>query len=490
MDQREPFQKEMTKGYGCNGDSLFIGIGLLNGQAVQDAKVCIPLSTLNRHGLIAGATGTGKTKTIQRIAEQLSEKGISVLLMDVKGDLSGLAYPGTKTPKIDERQHTIGEAWSPDSYPVELLSISSEPGSPLRVTLDELGPLLFSRMLELNESQEGLISLLYKCAQDQKISLIDLDDFRNFASSLSRLKPQELLQYGTISTSSLGVILRQLLQLDQQGGANLFGEPSFNIVDLLKKDAGQRGVINILRVLDIQDKPKLFSCMMLCLLTELFNTLPEVGDLEKPKLVLFIDEAHLLFKSASKALMEKLETIIKLIRSKGVGIFFCTQLPTDIPNAILSQLGAKVQHSLRAFSAKDRKEIKLISQNYPLSEFYNTEELLIQLGIGEALVTVLNEKGNPTPLVHCLLSAPHSRMDILSQAEIEALLKKSSLYPFYATKRVRTSSGQPLSMPQQEEASAALGDFISTASKNPLVRSVVNTIVKSLIRIFTPKQKR
>lgn len=480
----------IQQGYAFKGKSLTLGGALHQGKAIPNALIKIPLSTLNRHGLIAGATGTGKTKTIQRLAELLSEEGISVLLMDVKGDLSGLAMPGISNPKIEERQRALNEAWSAEAYPVELLSISSEPGSPVRVTLDELGPLLFSRMLELNESQEGLISLLYKSAQDKKIALSDLEDFRNFASILSRLKPQELLQYGAISPSSLGVILRQLLQLEQQGGSNLFGAPSFNIIDLLKQDERQRGVINILRVLDIQDKPKLFSCMMLCLLTELFNTLPEVGDVEKPKLVLFIDEAHLLFKSASKALQEKLETIIKLIRSKGVGIFFCTQLPTDIPDAILSQLGAKVQHSLRAFSAKDRKEIKLISQNYPLSEFYNTEELLIQLGIGEALVTVLNEKGNPTPLVHCLLSAPRSRMDILSATEIETLLKKSTLYPFYAAKRVRKAKPESLIAPHQEESAASVGDFLSAASKNPLVRSVVNTVVKSLIRIFTPKPKR
>ncbi len=478
----------LSEGYHFQGESLPLGISLIGEKAQSEAPVSIPLATLNRHGLIAGATGTGKTKTIQRIAEELSDHGISVLLMDIKGDLSGLAKPGTPNEKISERQKIIGTPWSPKGYPVELLSISDEPGVRIRATVDEFGPLLFSKMLELNENQEGIVTLLFKYCKDNNIPLIDLEDFKAALQYISKLNANQLSGYGFLSPASVGVIFRELLKLEEQGGDRLFGAPSFDVRDLLRKAPDGRGMIQILRLCDIQNKPKLFSTFMLCLLDEVYSKFPEVGDKEKPKLVLFIDEAHLIFQSATKTLLNRLETVVKLIRSKGVGVYFCTQVPGDVPDQILSQLGGKFQHALRAFTAKDRKEIKLVSQNYPTTTLYNTEELLTHLGIGEALVTVLNEKGNPTPLAHCMLSAPRSRMDLLTPDEIDEIVRNSLLGAIYNKQIPHEGALQKLKTPQEIPISNSdLEAALTKASKNPLVKSVVNTVVKSLMRLLTGK---
>lgn len=491
----EPFKKEVLEGYGFTGESFLLGEAMLDKHPLTGAPIQIPLATLNRHGLIAGATGTGKTKTIQKIAEELSDHGVNVLAMDIKGDLSGLARPGTENPKILERQAKIGAKWSPQGYPVELLTISNEPGVRLRATVAEFGPLLFSKMLELNENQEGVVTLVFKYCQDKNLPLIDLKDFRAVLQHLLTLDPKELNSYGAISSVSVGVILRELLQLEQQGGDLLFGSPSFEVQDLLKKDSSGRATINILRLCDVQDKPKLFSTFMLCLLTEVYAKFPEIGDKAKPKLVIVIDEAHLLFRSATKTLLNQIETVIKLIRSKGVGIFFCTQLPTDVPQVILSQLGAKFQHALRAFTAKDRKDIKLVSENYPSTKFYKTDEILTELGIGEALITVLNEKGNPTPLVQCLLSAPQSRMDLLTPDEIQDIVQSSPLASFYNRETPHEGAFQRLETAKPAEQaqpiiSPSVGDAFLKASKNPLVKSVVNTVVKGLMALFIGDKKR
>lgn len=480
-------KQELIDGYVFKGDSLFLGGILLDQKPVPKASVNIPLATLNRHGLIAGATGTGKTKTIQRIAEDLSEQGVSVLLMDVKGDLSGLAEPGTLNPKIEQREKTIGEHWEPRGYPVELLSISGEKGIPLRATVSEFGPLLFSKILELNENQEGVVSLLFKFCEDKQIALDTLADFKSALQSISKIPQADLINYGGISTASVGVIARQLLQLEQQGGDRLFGAPSFDVNDLVRTDNKGRGVISILRLGDMQDRPKLFSAFMLCLLTEVYAKFPEIGDQAKPKLLFFVDEAHLLFDSASKALLQKIVSIVKLIRSKGVGIYFCTQSPSDIPEAVLSQLGAKIQHALRAFTAKDRKDIKLVSQNYPDTSNYNTEKLLTELGIGEALITVLNEKGNPTPLVHSLLAAPRSRMDVLSDAEQDAIVANSKLRSYLNTVPQKE---QKLEVPSAVADDPSILTQIDQATKNPIVRSFINKMITVIMRIIFPTGRR
>jgi hypothetical protein len=427
------FVSTIQKGYSFQGDAILLGAAMREGKVFPEAPVKVPLRTLNRHGLISGATGTGKTKTLQMMAEQLSEAGVPTLLMDIKGDLSGIAMPGSESPAITERQEKIGTKWSASAYPVEFLTLSNGPGIRLRATVLEFGPLLFSRMLGLNETQSSLVALVYKFCDDKHLPLLDLKDFKQVLDYITgEAKPKVTAEYGLVPTTSTALILRKLIELEQQGAEQFFGEPSFEMSDLLRVVNGF-GAISVLRLTDMQDRPKLFSSFMLQLLAELYATLPEVGDMEKPKLVLFIDEAHLIFDDAEKALLDEIETIIKLIRSKGVGIYFCTQLPTDVPADVLGQLGMKVQHALRAFTAKDRKAINLVAQNYPETPFYKTEQLLTDLGIGEALVTVLDERGTPTPLAATLLTSPRSRMGPLSPNELQETADRSALAQKYNT---------------------------------------------------------
>ena len=432
MSDVQKFKEAIDAGYATKGDYIVLGGAMLNGEGVPDTLVKAPLKTFNRPGLIAGATGPGKTKTLQVIGEQLSKKGVSVLMMDVKGDLSGIAVAGTTNPKIEERHQKIGVPWTASGSPVELLTLSKESGARLRATVSEFGPVLFSKILELNDTQQGIVSLIFKYCDDNQMPLLDLKDFKKVMNYITNEGKDEVEEnFGKVSTASTSTILRKIIELEQQGAEIFFGERSFDVDDLCRCDENGKGVISILRLTDIQDRPKLFSTFMLSLLAEIYAKFPEEGDSGQPKLVIFIDEAHLVFNEASKALLNQIETIVKLIRSKGVGIFFCTQNPADIPNSVLAQLGMKVQHALRAFTANDRKQIKLTAENYPLSDFYKTEDLLTSLGMGEAIITVLNEKGNPTPLVHTLLQAPCSRMDILSSQEIQQIFSSSFLVKKY-----------------------------------------------------------
>lgn len=428
----EKFNEHFTLGYTFKGDYIDLGKAMLNGQPQPGAPVRIPLKTLNRHGLIAGATGTGKTKTLQIISEQLSEKGIPVLMMDIKGDLSGVAAAAEVNPKIVERHQKLEIPYETAAYPVELLTLSDEPGTRLKSTVSEFGPVLFSKILNLSDTQAGIISIIFKYADDKSLPLLDLKDLRKILQYATEEGKEEIeREYGRISTTSTGSIMRNIVALEQQGANVFFGEPSFEVQDLLRIDEQGRGYLNIIRLTDIQDKPHLFSTFMLSLLAEIYNTFPEQGDTGRPELVIFLDEAHLIFDQASSVLLNQIENMVKLIRSKGVGLFFVTQNPTDVPDAVLSQLGLKVQHALRAFTAKDRKAIKMTAENYPISDFYKTSEILTSLGIGEALVTALNEKGIPTPLAATMLRAPKSRMDVLTNAEINALVNKSKLKEKY-----------------------------------------------------------
>lgn len=432
MSKKESFIDTMTSGYTFKGDSLMLGGAMLDGECQTNTLVRLPLEMFNRHGLITGATGTGKSKTLQIIAENLSSKSVPVLLMDVKGDLSGIAVPSDGHPKIDERHDKIGEPFFASDSPVEFLSLSNEKGARLRATVTEFGPVLFSKILGLNDTQGGIVAVIFKYCDDNDIPLVDLKDFKKVIQYITGEGKKEIeAEYGRVSTASVGAIMRRIVELEQQDAEVFFGEPSFDVDDLCRLDENGKGIVSILRLTDIQDKPKLFSTFMLQMLAEIYASFPEEGDLEQPKLVMFIDEAHLIFEEASDALLTQIETIIKLIRSKGVGIFFVTQNPTDIPDDVLSQLGMKIQHALRAFTAKDRKAIKQVVQNYPETEYYDVEELITSLGIGEALVTTLNEKGIPTPLVHCLLRAPQSRMDVLTDDEIDAIIDKSYLIKKY-----------------------------------------------------------
>ena len=382
--------------------------------------------------MIAGATGTGKTKTLQVFAENLSENGVPVLLMDVKGDLSGLAKASPGHKKIDERHEKIGLPFIPKGFPVEILTISEQSGSRLRATVSEFGPTLLSRILNLSEVQSGIVAILFQYCDDNKLGLLDLKDFKKILQFSTQEGKSEIeSKYGRISTASTGSILRKIVALEQQGGDLFFGERSFDVRDLTRISEDGRGIISILRLTDIQDKPQLFSTFMLQLLAEVYQTFPEQGDSDRPELVIFIDEAHLVFENASKILLDQIESMVKLIRSKGIGIYFVTQNPKDIPSDVLSQLGLKIQHALRAFTAKDRKAIKLAAENYPISDFYNTADELTKLGIGEALVSALNEKGKPTPLAKTMLRAPMSRMDILSEDELSEIIRSSKISSKY-----------------------------------------------------------
>ena len=432
MSQKEEFFEYINNGYKTKGDFIALGAAMLGEETVTDALVKIPLKTLNRHGLIAGATGTGKTKTLQVLAENLSEKGVPVLLMDIKGDLSGLAQPSPGHAKIDERHAKIGFPFTAQKFPIEVLTISEQDGTRMRATISEFGPVLLSRILDLTETQSGIVAIIFKYCDDNKFALLDIKDFKKVLQYVTNEGKEEIqAEYGRISSSSTGAILRKIVEIEQQGGDLFFGEKSFEVEDLTRVDEDGKGIISVLRLTDIQDKPKLFSTFMLQLLAEVYETFPEQGDSDKPELIIFIDEAHLVFEEASKALLNQIESIVKLIRSKGIGLYFVTQNPKDVPEDILAQLGLKIQHALRAFTAKDRKAIKLAAENYPSSEYYDTKEVLTQLGIGEAFVSVLNEKGIPTPLARTMLRAPMSRMDVLTDKELKNVINNSRLFYKY-----------------------------------------------------------
>jgi len=456
MSKRDEFIEHINAGNTFKGDYIPIGAAMLDGETVTDTLVKIPLKTMNRHGLIAGATGTGKTKSLQVFAENLSDKGIPVLLMDIKGDLSGLAQPSPGHPKIDERHEKIGLPFEAKKFPVEVMSLSEQDGVRLRATVSEFGPVLLSRILDLSETQSGVVAVIFKYCDDNKLPLLDLKDFKKVLQFSTQEGKKEFQDaYGRISTASTGAILRKIIEIEQQGGELFFGETSFEVDDLVRVDRNGRGYINIIRLTDIQDKPKLFSTFMLSLLAEIYSTFPEQGDSDRPELIMFIDEAHLIFNEASKALLNQIESIVKLIRSKGVGLYFVTQNPTDVPDAVLSQLGLKVQHALRAFTAKDRKAIKLTAQNYPDTDYYDTTEVLTSLGIGEALVSALDEKGRPTPLAATMMRAPMSRMDVLTDSELSDLIGSSKLVKKYNKDIDRESAYEMLNEKIEKAETAA-----------------------------------
>ena len=514
MSQKEDFFNHIIEGYTTKGDAITVGAGILNSETVTNALVKIPLKTMNRHGLIAGATGTGKTKSLQVLAENLSDKGIPVLLMDIKGDLSGIAQPSPGHPKINERHDAIGIPFEAKSFPVEILTLSEQNGVRLRATVSEFGPVLLSRILDLTETQSGIVAVIFKYCDDNKLPLLDLKDFKKILQYATDEGKDEFENaYGRISTVSTGAILRKIIELEQQGADLFFGEKSFEVDDLLRVNENGRGYINIIRLTDIQDRPKLFSTFMLSLLAEIYSTFPEQGDSDRPELIMFIDEAHLIFNEASKALLNQIESIVKLIRSKGVGLYFVTQNPTDVPEEVLSQLGLKIQHALRAFTAKDRKAIKLTAQNYPDTKYYDTVDVLTSLGTGEALISALNEKGRPTPLVATMMRAPMSRMDILTDQELSKLLSSSKLTKKYNEIIDRESAYEILNnkiakaeaeeakekaRKENEELEKARSKKESTSSRrrsrsriNPVVKVLTSaTFIRSVFGILTKIMKK
>lgn len=489
------FEQTIQDAYTFKGEQFFLGGAMHDGKPVPGVTVNLPLRTMNRHGLIAGATGTGKTKTLQHLAEGLSDACVPVLMMDIKGDLSGIGAAGTANDKVNERCASLGITYSPTAYPVEFLTLSNEPGARLRATVSEFGPVLFSKILGLNDTQEGIVSMMFKYCDDHQLPLLDLKDMTRVLQYMNNEGKDEIKEaYGNISSQSTGTILRKIIELQQQKADLFFGEKSFEVDDLMRVSDDGRAMISILRVADLQDRPKLFSTFMLQLLAELFAGMPEAGDLDKPKLVLFIDEAHLIFQDATSALLQQLETVIKLIRSKGVGIFFITQNPNDIPQDILGQLGMKIQHALRAFTAKDRQDIKRVAENYPETEFYQTEDLITQLGIGEAFVTLLNEKGIPTPLVHTMMAPPKSRMDILSEAELQAIVAQSKIARKYnqevdsksayelLNEKLAEAAASGETQPQKGSGEKQEKGTLETILDNPVARQVGRTAASIITR--------
>ncbi len=477
---KQAFIDKLKPAYQFQGPFIELGAALYNGEVIPEIRVGLPLKMMNRHGLIAGATGTGKTKSLQVMAEQLSLQGVSCLLLDIKGDLSGIALEGLENSKIKERHELLKMDWKGHSNAVELLSISQQEGVHLRATVSEFGPVLFSKILGLNDTQEGVLSMIFKFCDDNGLLLLDLEDLKKVIQFISD-EGKDLIEkeFGAFSSVSSGTILRKIIELEQQGAELFFGERSFEVEDLIRKNKDGHGVINILRATDIQDKTKFFSSFMLQILAEVYSKFPEVGDLEKPKLMFFIDEAHLLFEEANDALMNQMETVIKLIRSKGIGIIFITQNPIDIPESILAQLGLKIQHALRAFTAKDRKAIKMAAENYPETEFYDVPQLITELGIGEAFITGLNEKGIPTPLVQVLMRAPESRMDILTDTEIHQLLKESEIAAYYNESINRESAAEILQ--KKFEEAEELPNERTIEKAKPLGKSVFQKVINSSV---------
>jgi DNA helicase HerA-like ATPase len=429
---KEKFVSAINASYSPKGASIYLGAGVLDGEIIASAKVNLPLRMMNRHGLVTGATGSGKTRTLQLLAEQLSAAGVSVFMPDMKGDISGMAKPAIVNEKLTERSTFLEYTYDPSGFPIELYSLSGKLGAQMRATVTEFGPVLLSKILELNEVQRGVLMVLFKYADDKKLPMVDLNDLKKVLNYLSEGEGAKEIKeaYGKISSSTSGTILRKIVALEQQGVNQIFGETSFDIDDLFEKVDG-RGIISLLNVSDVQGQPVVFSTFMLSLLAELYQKLPEAGDLDKPKLVFFLDEAHLLFKDAPKAFMDQIEQVIRLIRSKGVGIFFCTQVTTDVPGSILSQLGNRVHHVIRAFTPNDVKDLKETVKTFPHSEFYDLEKQFTQLGIGQAFITVLNEKGIPTETVVTHLAPPASVMGPLTQDEYQQQLESSDLNKKY-----------------------------------------------------------
>ncbi len=409
------------------------GATVAGGVSVPGAVVQLPLSSMNRHGLVAGATGTGKTVTLQLMAEQLSAAGVPVFLADVKGDLSGLATPSPGHAKIDQRMQGLGQEWAATAYPVEFLRLGAEgEGTPVRATMSGFGPILLSKILSLNDTQESSLGLVFHYADKNGLALLDLKDLQAVVQHLlSDEGKADLKGLGGLATSTLGVILRTLIAFSDQGAEEFFGEPEFEAADLLRTTADGLGVITALESPSVRDKPVVFSTFLMWLLAELFEDLPEVGDQDKPKLVFFFDEAHLLFADASEAFLNAVEQAVRLIRSKGVGVFFVTQAPTDVPDGVLAQLGNRVQHALRAFTPNDAKALKATVSTFPTSE-YDLAEALTSLGTGEAIVTVLSERGAPTPVAWTMLRAPQSTMGPSDPSVLTAAVAGSVLRSKYA----------------------------------------------------------
>ncbi|HEY6491678.1 MAG TPA: helicase HerA-like domain-containing protein [Trebonia sp.] len=464
------FAQTITTAYAVDGTALDLGRGVHDGAVFPDARVRLPLRMVNRHGLIAGATGTGKTKTLQGLAEQLSAAGVPVFVADVKGDLSGIAEPGDASGAADKRAQELGLQFQARGFPVEFFALGGiGPGIPIRATVLDFGPQLLAKVLGANQTQEQSLSLVFHYAGQKGLPLLDLSDLRALLSYLnSDAGKPELTGIGGLSSATVGVLLRSLTGLEDGGGNEFFGEPMLDVHDLMRTAPDGRGIISCLELPAVQDKPTLFSTALMWLLAQLFEELPEAGDLDKPKLAFFFDEAHLLFEGATKAFLTSVAQTVRLIRSKGVGVYFITQTPKDVPSEILGQLGNRVQHALRAFTPEDAKALKATVSTFPKSEFYDVETLLTDMGIGEAAVTILSESGVPTPVVHTRVTPPASRMGPAD--DIEAKAKASPLWAKYGQRVDNESAREILAArmaPSAQAAAAQDGDADARAKPTP-----------------------
>ncbi|WP_297741041.1 helicase HerA-like domain-containing protein [Nocardioides sp.] len=457
----DPVATAVASGYAFEGDALELGGLMLGVDDLSDVHIRIPLAMLNRHGLVAGATGTGKTKTLQLLAEQLSAQGVPVFAADIKGDLSGLSVPGEGGEKVTARAASVGQQWTATGFPTEFYAIGGQGiGIPVRVTMSAFGPTLLAKVLGLNETQESSLGLVFYYCDQAGLPLLDLADLRAVLQYLTgdAQGKAELKAIGGVSGQTAGVILRELVAFEAQGADAFFGEPEFETKEFLRTTEDGRGVISLLELPNLQDRPALFSTFLMWMLADLFHDLPEEGDLDKPKLVFFFDEAHLLFNDASEAFLDQIAQTVRLIRSKGVGVFFVTQSPTDVPDQVLAQLGSRIQHQLRAHTPNDAKALKQTVNTYPSSSYDDLGKVITSLGIGEAVVTVMNERGAPTPVAWTRLRAPESLMDPAPSADMEAAVHASPLHAKYAEEVDRESAREKLAAKLEEGARKAAED--------------------------------
>jgi hypothetical protein len=495
------FAATIAAAYATEGEALDLGRGVLDGAVHPGARVAVPLATLNRHGLVAGATGTGKTRTLQVMAEQLSAAGVPVLVADVKGDVSGLAEPGAPGGAAEKRMQDLGLPFAPRAFPVELFSLGGlGPGVPIRAAVSDFGPQLLAKILGANDTQEASLALVFHYADARALPLVDLADLRALLTFLtSDAGRADLEGIGGLSKQTVGVLLRSLVGLETGGGTAFFGEPQLDVSDLMRQTPDGRGFVSCVELAAVQDSPALWSTALMWLVAELFETLPEAGDLPKPKLVVFLDEAHLLFDDATDAFLDSVARTVRLIRSKGVGVVFVTQQPTDLPDEVLAQLGMRVQHALRAFTPKDARALRETVSTYPRSELYDVEQLLTSLGTGEAAVTLLSEAGVPTPVVHTRLVAPASSM--APAGGLEARAEVSALWPRYGEPADPLSAREMLAgrlqapepEPEPEQADPAtrrrgprhsspdaVGDFLRSRQGTALQREVIRGVFRML----------
>jgi uncharacterized protein len=486
----DAFRTEMAAGYTFDEPVVVLGSPILGDEVLPEVRVQIPLSRINRHGLIAGATGTGKTKTLQLLAGQLAAHGVPVFAVDVKGDLSGVGAPGDPSnPNVVSRTESLAWTFNPKGAPVEILSLSGKAGAHVRASVSSFGPLLLGKVLDLNDTQTSILSLVFRYCDDEALPLLDLADLRTTLKFLGSDDGKAVLEeLGGISSASLGVILRAIVTLEQEGAGDFFGEPEFDVDDLLRTAPDGQGIVTLLEVADVMDRPRLYSTFVLWMLAELYESLPEAGDLPKPKLAFFFDEAHLLFDDASEALMDQIERTARLIRSKGVGVYFVTQAPTDVPSSVLSQLGNRIQHALRAFTPDDADALRKTARTFPVTEHYDVERTITTLGIGEAFVTVLSPKGVPTPLAATRLVPPDSRMAPLSEAEIAAVVAASPLAARYGA-AVDRESAHELITGRLANARAAAATSAAAAAEGALREQVSPTTADGL-DTMTPAQQR